>query len=139
MNRLYFAMTVILSVIFVVGGITISKYLNAKPYLVILLLLVPYFMCTTGTMYHIFSVPHELALSSEGKLYDMYYVHDQESKSHDQPYATAPGGYLGRIPNSWWAICNHCCWPRVSYDHGRPDAKRYLFTANRAQECEEDD
>ena len=48
-------------------------------YLIILLVLIPYFMCTTGTMYQIFGVPREITLNSEGEKYDKMYVHDQES------------------------------------------------------------
>ena len=45
-------------------------------YLMILLVLIPYFMCVTGTMYQIFGVPEAITLNSEGRVYDMYYIHD---------------------------------------------------------------
>jgi uncharacterized membrane protein len=100
-KRLYTMMTVILSVVFVLGGIMLSKhfffFVKRKPvlkekqknltentsqvraYLIILLVLVPYFMCTTGTMYQIFGVPREITLNSDGFQYNASYIHDQES------------------------------------------------------------
>jgi len=41
--------------------------------------LIPFFMCTTGTMYQIFGVPASIALNSAGREYEVWYVHDQES------------------------------------------------------------
>ena len=52
---------------------------QVRAYLIILLVLIPYFLCATGMMYNIFGVPRAIALNSEGERYDMLYVHDQES------------------------------------------------------------
>ena len=79
MQRLYPQVLVILSICFVMGGITISKYAKIRPYLIILLILIPYFFCVTGVMYNIFGVPRAITLNSEGEQYDRLYVHDQES------------------------------------------------------------
>ena len=118
LDRLYGLAITILSVFFVIGGITLSEQtfkkhffffkkrkpvlkeksncffgkaffskerlegkngLQVRAYLVILLVLIPYFFCVTGVMYNIFSVPHTIILDSEGELYDRLYVHDQES------------------------------------------------------------
>ncbi len=46
---------------------------------VILLVLIPYFLCVTGAMYNIFGVPRAITLNSEGKFYSALYIHDQES------------------------------------------------------------
>ena len=48
-------------------------------YLIILLVLIPYFFCFTDVTYQMFGCSHELILSSEGEWYDEMYVHDQES------------------------------------------------------------
>ncbi|MCK4735513.1 MAG: DUF2206 domain-containing protein, partial [Methanophagales archaeon] len=48
-------------------------------YLIILLVLIPYFFCVTGVMYNIFGVPRSIILNSEGEQYDRMYVHDQDS------------------------------------------------------------
>ena len=48
-------------------------------YLVILLVLVPYFLCFTGAMYNLFGVPRYITLNSEGEQYELLYVHDQDS------------------------------------------------------------
>ena len=54
--------------------------LQVWAYLIILLVLVPYFLCATGVMYNIFGVPRPVILNSEGEdQYDIYYVSDQES------------------------------------------------------------
>jgi len=47
-------------------------------FLIILLVLIPYFMCTTGTMYQIFGVPRELTINSDGHQYGSLYIHDQD-------------------------------------------------------------
>ena len=52
---------------------------EVRAYLIILLVLIPYFFCVTGVMYNIFGVPRAITLNSEGGQYDMLYVHDQES------------------------------------------------------------
>jgi len=85
----------ILSVFFVIGGIIVAKYLNkfstilrgkgltkdspSWTYVVILLVLIPYFFCVTGVMYNLFGVPRAIILNSEGEQYDVGYVHDQET------------------------------------------------------------
>ena len=56
-----------------------GKGLEVRAYLIILLVLIPYFFCVTGVMYQMFDVPRAITLNSEGKQYDIYYVHDQDS------------------------------------------------------------
>jgi uncharacterized membrane protein len=64
-----------------------SKIYNGKncseslTYIVILLILIPYYLCVSGVMYNIFGVPRDITLNSEGELYDMLYVSDTESCS----------------------------------------------------------
>jgi|GEM_PF-444295 len=55
------------------------KHIKIRPFLVILLVLVPYFMCTTGSLYQIYGIPNKVTLNSEGDSYDCGYIHDQES------------------------------------------------------------
>jgi len=78
-TRAYFPMITILAIFFILGGITVSRWLRQKPYWVMLVILVPYFMCTTGTMYQAFGFPRAVTLNSQGYLYDIEYVHDQDS------------------------------------------------------------
>ena len=119
-GRLYAVTITILSVFFVIGGITLSKQtfkkkiiknfsfkkkpllkkqkqgknvldnnpvrksidneegLQVRAYFIILLVLIPYFLCVSGVMYNIGSIPRSIILNSEGDLYDMIYIHDQE-------------------------------------------------------------
>jgi uncharacterized membrane protein len=96
LERQYTLAITILSVFFVIGGMVVAKYLNklltvlqgktsskktsqVRAYLIILLVLIPYFLCTTGVMYNIFGVPRAITLNSEGEQHDSMYVHDQES------------------------------------------------------------
>ena len=58
-----------------------GKGLEVRAYLIILLVLIPYFFCVTGVMYNLFGVPRSIILNSEGEAYDSMYVHDQESYS----------------------------------------------------------
>jgi uncharacterized membrane protein len=90
MDRVHLLGIVILSMFFVIGGITLSRRLKVRAYLVILLVLIPYFFCVTGVSYQMFGVPRAITLNSEGKQYDIYYIHDQESFA---------GGWLEKYMN----------------------------------------
>ena len=79
MERTYFQMVPVLSAFFVIGGVMIAQWLKARPYWIILAVLIPFYMCTTGTMYQIFGVPASMALNSVGREYEYWYVHDQDS------------------------------------------------------------
>jgi len=78
MDRLYAVGIAILSVFFVIGGIVLSRHLKVRAYLIILLVLIPYFLCVTGVTYQMFGVPRAITLNSEGEQYDVYYIHGQE-------------------------------------------------------------
>ena len=107
MQRLYPQVLVILSICFVIGGITISnlslkrqtfkkkltKNATWNPFrkkdgeknasqvracLIILLVLIPYFLCVTGVTYQMFGYSRKITLNSGGEQW-MLYVYDQES------------------------------------------------------------
>lgn len=77
-DRAHLLGIVILSVFFVIGGIILSRHLKVRAYLIILLVVIPYFFCTTGVLYQMFSVPQGITLNSEGAQHDLWYVHDRE-------------------------------------------------------------
>ena len=79
MDRLFEFSLIFLSLFFIIGGITLSKYLKIKPSILILIVLVPYFLSVTGTTYNIFDVHRSIILNSDGEQYDYYYIHDQET------------------------------------------------------------
>jgi uncharacterized membrane protein len=134
MQRLYSLVLIILSVCFVMGGMTLSHFLSkertwakketlfakqkafmennsffspafflrkvvgkaflskkmfvlkeknkgsqVRAYLIILLVLIPYFLFVTGAMYQICGAPIAYTLNSEGEAHDREYVHDSES------------------------------------------------------------
>jgi uncharacterized membrane protein len=54
---------------------------EVRAYLIILLVLIPYFLSVTGVTYQMFGYHRTIILNSEGVRYDMFYVHDQESCS----------------------------------------------------------
>ena len=104
--RLYLFMMIILSVCFIMGGMTLSKNLpfikkalpkkqkegrkaeilkgkenvaQVRAYLVMLLILIPYFLFVTGAMYQICGAHDSIILNSGGEDYNREYVHDQDS------------------------------------------------------------
>jgi uncharacterized membrane protein len=81
LDRLYAVTSTVLAVFFIIGCIKVSKYLKVRACFVILLVILPYFLCVTGVMYDVFGVPHVIILSSEGEQYDTLFTHDQESQS----------------------------------------------------------
>ncbi|MFC1906257.1 hypothetical protein ACFLV9_00205 [Chloroflexota bacterium] len=72
---------VVLAVFFPVGSIILSKYLRIPSYSLSLIVLIPFILCTTGVMYQIFGDPHNIILNSRGDMYELYYVHDQDSQA----------------------------------------------------------
>lgn len=83
MHRTFFQMMVVLSLFFVIGGITISEKFRflKKGHLLMLFILITFFMCSTGVIYQIFDNPRSIIFNSEGDEFDMYYVYDQETFS----------------------------------------------------------
>jgi uncharacterized membrane protein len=76
--RVYFQMIGLLAVFFMIGGITIAKFLKLRAYWLILLVLIPFFLCTANLVDKIFNRP-VLLLNSEGPAYYNNYIHDEES------------------------------------------------------------
>jgi len=79
MENVFFQMMAVLSTFFIIGGIMVAKWLRARPLWIILPVLIPFFMCTTGTMYQIFNVPASMALNSAGMEYEQVFLHDEDS------------------------------------------------------------
>jgi len=81
-DRAYLLMTIVLSAFFVIGGIRIAAALCiSRTYLIVLIVLVPLFMCATGSIYQIFGYSGSMALNSEGSSFDNYYIYDQETNA----------------------------------------------------------
>jgi len=81
MHRLYSQTAVILSVFFVLGGILLSKYVKANPRLLVLLILVPYFLFTTGTVNEVSGIHTDMLLSPKATGLDYELVHAQETRA----------------------------------------------------------
>jgi uncharacterized membrane protein len=56
-----------------------EKGSEARAYLIILVILIPYFLFYSGAIHQLFGIHDSIILNSEGQRYDMDYVHDQES------------------------------------------------------------
>jgi len=79
MARVWCQMMIVLSPLAIIGGVVLAQALHTqRAYLVILSVLIPFFMCQTGTMYQLFNVPRAITLNSEGQTYDILFIHDQE-------------------------------------------------------------
>lgn len=106
-QRLYTLVLVILSVFFVIGGLTLANLSlkqtfkkssikkaqqnpfrkrgdgksasEVRAYLIILVILIPYFLFVTGAMYQLCGAPVATTLNSEGVEYDRECVRDSES------------------------------------------------------------
>lgn len=96
-DRVFTQGITILSVFFVIGGIIIAKYLDkfftivrgkalkkstsqVRAYVIILLVLIPYFLSVTGVTYQVFGYPRQITLNSEGEQAYLF-VYDQEAYS----------------------------------------------------------
>lgn len=79
MDRLYSMTSIILAVFYIIGAMVISKYLRVEPWLIILIVLVPYFLSITGTTYYLLGYPRSIILDSKGDEYNTLYINDQES------------------------------------------------------------
>ena len=148
LDRLYAVVITILSVLFVIGGITLSKYTKVRAYFLVLLVLIPYFFCCTGVMYDLLGVPRAIILNSEGEQYDMLYVHDQESygarwwgdhvaKYYQMTVATEYQkihsdfyGYNRLISQGKIKPALISCYWLSRYDEGERDVKGYFYLRN---------
>jgi len=81
LSRSFQQMFIVLSLFFAVGCITVEKQLKTRTYLIILIVLIPYFICSSGLAYYILDIPKSITLNSMGFDYDYLYIHDQESSS----------------------------------------------------------
>lgn len=81
MQRMFFQMMVVLSLFFVIGGVTVAKSIRVSNncYLIVLVVLIPFFSYTTGVVYQIFDNPKSIILNSGENQFDMFYVYDQET------------------------------------------------------------
>jgi len=79
MDRAFCQIMAVLSTFFAIGGIKISSMLHIKrPYFVILIVLIPYFLCANGFISELYNIPSSINLNSGGDIYDELYVYDQE-------------------------------------------------------------
>lgn len=86
MQRTYIQMMMVLSPFFVIGGLSVARMVarllrTNLAYPIILAVLVPYFMCTSGTMHQVFRSVEPITLNSQGFYYMTHFVHPHESYS----------------------------------------------------------
>ena len=133
MDRLYAVAITILSVFFVIGGMMVSGHLKVRAYLIILLILIPYFLCVTGVMYNIFGVPRAIILNSEEEQYDLMYIHDQESygakwlKSNTDEKAKIYGDHFGTARLKSQGMIRNSVYAKRLIEEGVAIKRGYIY------------
>ncbi|MBI2859919.1 MAG: DUF2206 domain-containing protein [Chloroflexi bacterium] len=79
MERTFFQLMVVLSVFFVIGGVMLARLFRTRWQWIVLPVMVLFFLSTTGVTYQLSGYPASLTLNSQGREYELWYVHDQES------------------------------------------------------------
>jgi uncharacterized membrane protein len=77
-NRLFFFTIVILGLFVVVFAINVGHLLRIKPIIVMLFILVPFFLCTTGIVDQVAGNKVSILINSEGPNYEYFFVHDRD-------------------------------------------------------------
>ncbi len=80
MQRTLFQVMTVLSLFFVLGGITVSKiaHMNNR-YLLSVVVIISLILCNSGFLYQILGYPKLITLNSVGNQFDSFYVYDEES------------------------------------------------------------
>lgn len=78
-GRQYILANIVLSTFLILGSILIGKYIKIKAYWILTVVLILYFLSSSGALYQITGTPSALILNSEGRHYDMYYINDEDS------------------------------------------------------------
>ncbi len=79
-QRTFFQMMVVLSLFFVIGGITIAELLHfpRRGHLLVLFVLITFFMSITGVTYQIFDDSRSMIFNSDIDTFDVFYIYDEE-------------------------------------------------------------
>jgi len=118
-EKLYLQALVLLAPMFIIGSKFVSKRLHAQnTSLIILIILIPQFICSTYLVYQIWGVPYSYAFNSNGYEYDLRYVHDQE---------VVAAQWLGNSDNPNLPIYTDCYGFKRLIGHGCGDRWRNAF------------
>lgn len=80
--RSFFEVSVVLSPFFIIGCMTISRFLQVKKdYLIILIILILNLIISTSLIHQAYGIPWAVTLNNEGPEYGLYYIHDYDSNS----------------------------------------------------------
>jgi uncharacterized membrane protein len=107
--------------------------LEVRAYLIILLVLIPYFFCVTGVTYQMFDVPRAITLNSEGEQYDPMYIHDQDSygakwiKSNTDEKAKIYGDYYGTARLVSQGMIHEPVYARQLIAEGKAIKEGYIY------------
>ena len=104
-----------------VGGKNGSE---VRAYFIILLVLIPYFLCVSGVMYQVFGVPQAIILNSEGEQYDRLYVHDQEC--YGAKWLKVHGEDKTRVYTDFWGKYRLISQSQVSFTSNSIDRRSLL-------------
>ena len=118
-DKLYLQALVLLAPMFIIGSKVISKRLHVQnTLLIILIILIPQFVCSTYLVYQVWGVPYSYAFNSNGYEYDLRYVHDQE---------VVAAKWLGNSDNPNLPIYTDCYGFKRLVGHGCGDRWRNAF------------
>jgi len=79
--KTYLQLIVPLTVFFAIGGIEVAKYFKLRPQWILVVILIPFFLSTTGVTYQVLGSPRAITLNSQGEPYTDMYISDAESNS----------------------------------------------------------
>jgi len=77
--RSYFQSLVFLSLYFPIGVVLIARWLRMRAYLIMLGILIPFFMFSTGVVEYAYGIHSEIWLNTTGSAYEKWYVSDEDS------------------------------------------------------------
>ena len=108
-HRLYLLVLTILSPCLVIGGISLAKYIKLPASLVILVVLVPWFICVTGLLDQTAGIPRTITLNSvETSLNSGALISEQESCASKWLGEYADRGRKIHIHNHVWSQWVEC-------------------------------
>lgn len=79
--RLFGQMLIVLAPCFVIGCVTLSRYTKVNPYWIAIVVLVPYFLCTTSLLYEAFGMPRKVTFNDPAALQDPRFVYNYDSQA----------------------------------------------------------
>ncbi len=94
LERTSFLTFPVMVLFFSIGAIVLARWVRVNPGLIIGLVVIPFFLSTTGVTYQLFGDHVSINLNSEGREYNIWYVHDEDQYGAKWLEDFAKGGSL---------------------------------------------